>query len=71
MRLVMTNLTPEEIWEYTQKKYQLSKKELQHFRLWLANNPAAFHEWEKMFDKRPCGALSPVWQAGPWVKSLS
>ena len=27
----MTNRTPEEMWEYTQKKYQLSKKELQRY----------------------------------------
>ena len=49
----MTNRTPEEMWEYTQKKYQLSKKELQRLRLWLARNPDAFHEWEKMVGLTP------------------
>lgn len=49
----MTNRTLEEMLEYTQKKYQLSKKELLRLRQWSADNPEAFHEWEKMVGLTP------------------
>lgn len=49
----MTSCTSEDMFEYAQKKYQLSKEELSKLSLLLSDYPDAFPDWEEMVGLTP------------------